>query len=67
MRIRGVFRGGSAVPDVPVSIPDGTPVVLEFTDAKPDRRPRQPGTAKGVLTVISDDDDHLKDFAEYMP
>jgi antitoxin (DNA-binding transcriptional repressor) of toxin-antitoxin stability system len=26
-----------------------------------------PGFAKGMLTIISDDDDHLKDFAEYMP
>jgi antitoxin (DNA-binding transcriptional repressor) of toxin-antitoxin stability system len=27
---------------------------------------RRRGTAKGVLTIISEDDDHLKDFAEYM-
>jgi hypothetical protein len=26
-----------------------------------------PGRGKGKLTVISEDDDHLKDFAEYMP
>lgn len=26
-----------------------------------------PGRGKGMLTIISDDDDHLKDFAEYMP
>jgi antitoxin (DNA-binding transcriptional repressor) of toxin-antitoxin stability system len=26
-----------------------------------------PGRGKGMLTVISEDDDHLKDFAEYMP
>ena len=31
------------------------------------RKPRQPGLAKGRLTIISDDDEHLKDFAEYMP
>ncbi|HEV3145947.1 MAG TPA: hypothetical protein VGZ47_18825 [Gemmataceae bacterium] len=30
-------------------------------------QPRQPGSAKGVLTIIADDDEHLKDFAEYMP
>jgi antitoxin (DNA-binding transcriptional repressor) of toxin-antitoxin stability system len=26
-----------------------------------------PGRGKGMLTVLSEDDDHLKDFAEYMP
>ena len=25
-----------------------------------------PGLGKGCITVISDDDEHLKDFAEYM-
>jgi hypothetical protein len=26
-----------------------------------------PGRGRGMLTIIADDDDHLKDFAEYMP
>jgi antitoxin (DNA-binding transcriptional repressor) of toxin-antitoxin stability system len=26
-----------------------------------------PGLGKGMITIISDDDEHLKDFAEYMP
>ena len=26
-----------------------------------------PGRGKGMLTIISEDDDHLEDFAEYMP
>jgi PIN domain nuclease of toxin-antitoxin system/antitoxin (DNA-binding transcriptional repressor) of toxin-antitoxin stability system len=30
------------------------------------RRP-PPGLGKGFITVISDDDEHLKDFREYMP
>jgi antitoxin (DNA-binding transcriptional repressor) of toxin-antitoxin stability system len=29
-------------------------------------RPR-PGLGKGMITIISDDDDHLKDFTDYMP
>lgn len=28
---------------------------------------RQRGSAKGKLVIHSEDDDHLKDFAEYMP
>jgi antitoxin (DNA-binding transcriptional repressor) of toxin-antitoxin stability system len=30
------------------------------------RRPRQAGSAKGLLTIVKDDDDHLKDFEDYM-
>jgi prevent-host-death family protein len=26
-----------------------------------------PGRGKGMLTIISEDDEHLTDFAEYMP
>ena len=26
-----------------------------------------PGLCKGMITVVSDDDDHLQDFAEHMP
>jgi len=29
--------------------------------------PRQPGSAIGKLTIVEDDDAHLKDFREYMP
>ena len=41
--------------DVPISVdPDETPRAV-------------PGRGKGMLTIIAEDDDHLKDFAEYMP
>jgi prevent-host-death family protein len=33
---------------------------------KPRLRP-PPGLGKGMITIISDDKEHLKDFAEYMP
>ena len=26
-----------------------------------------PGLGKGFITVVSDDDEHLKDFGDYMP
>ena len=36
--------------------------------AGPGEKPRPvPGRGKGMLTVISEDDDHLQDFSEYMP
>jgi antitoxin (DNA-binding transcriptional repressor) of toxin-antitoxin stability system len=28
--------------------------------------PCQPGTAKSILTIVAEDDDHLADFREYM-
>ena len=28
---------------------------------------RQPGSAKGILKVLSEDNEHLNDFKEYMP
>ncbi len=31
------------------------------------RGPRQPGSAKGKLTVLVEDDEHLSDFRDYMP
>jgi prevent-host-death family protein len=29
-------------------------------------QPRQPGSAKGKLIILAEDEEHLKDFAEYM-
>lgn len=31
------------------------------------RTPRRPGSAKGKLVILAEDDEHLKDFKEYMP
>lgn len=31
------------------------------------RSPRRAGSAKGILTIVREDDEHLRDFAEYMP
>jgi len=41
-------------------------LVGEPAKAKPGLRP-PPGLGKGFITIIADDDEHLKDFAEYMP
>jgi prevent-host-death family protein len=38
--------------------------VIPVSAEKP--RP-MPGRAKGMLTILKDDDEHLKDFEEYMP
>jgi antitoxin (DNA-binding transcriptional repressor) of toxin-antitoxin stability system len=50
-----------------VLITDGTrPVARLSAVPSPPPEPRKPGSAVGLLTVVSDDDEHLKDFAEYM-
>jgi len=49
-------------------ITQGEVVVARIVGERSERRRRLgPGFAKGMLTVVADDDDHLKDFAEYMP
>jgi antitoxin (DNA-binding transcriptional repressor) of toxin-antitoxin stability system len=40
--------------------------VARLIGAKKPPRPR-PGLGKGMITIVADDDEHLKDFAEYMP
>ena len=41
------------------------PVARLTAEEKP-KRSRKAGSAKGLLTILADDDEHLKDFAEYM-
>ena len=41
-------------------------LVSELSKPKPGLRP-PPGLGKGCITIVADDDEHLKDFAEYMP
>ena len=42
------------------------PVARLTAEGPPRRKPRQPGNCKGMLTIVADDEEHLKDFAEYM-
>jgi len=42
------------------------PIARLTAEEKPKRKPRKAGSAKGLLTILADDDEHLKDFAEYM-
>ncbi|MBD2487931.1 type II toxin-antitoxin system Phd/YefM family antitoxin [Aulosira sp. FACHB-615] len=38
-----------------------------IAELPPLRKPRQPGSAIGTLTILSDDETHLEDFQNYMP
>jgi prevent-host-death family protein len=46
---------------------DNQPVAKLVGQQQPVRKPRQPGSAKGKLVILADDDEHLEDFKEYMP
>jgi antitoxin (DNA-binding transcriptional repressor) of toxin-antitoxin stability system len=37
-----------------------------LAEEKPSRKPRKVGNCKGMLAIVADDDEHLKDFEEYM-
>jgi antitoxin (DNA-binding transcriptional repressor) of toxin-antitoxin stability system len=36
-------------------------------EPRAERKPRKAGSAKGILKIVVEDDEHLKDFEEYMP
>ncbi len=43
------------------------PVAKLVSEPTLKRQPRQPGRCQGMITLLVEDDEHLKDFAEYMP
>jgi len=42
-------------------------VVLLPDEVAPLPKRRHPGSAKGKLKILSEDDEHLEDFSEFMP
>ena len=46
---------------------DEQPVAKLIAQQPPARKPRRPGALKGILVVHAEDDEHLKDFEDYMP
>jgi antitoxin (DNA-binding transcriptional repressor) of toxin-antitoxin stability system len=43
------------------------PVARIVGEPQEGRRPRKPGSAVGLLTVVAEDEEHLGDFRDYMP
>jgi antitoxin (DNA-binding transcriptional repressor) of toxin-antitoxin stability system len=41
--------------------------VAQLVAVKPARPQPRFGSCKGMLTIVSDDDEHLEHFKEYMP
>ncbi len=56
------------MPGDEVVITENNQPVAKLVSEKPPVRQRPgPGLCKGMITIVADDDEHLKDFAEYMP
>jgi prevent-host-death family protein len=43
------------------------PVAKLVGQKRPVRKPRRPGSAKGKLIILVEDNEHLEDFKDYMP
>ncbi|MBI2944887.1 MAG: hypothetical protein HYY25_11855 [Candidatus Wallbacteria bacterium] len=49
-------------------ITDDQQPVAKLVGQRPETWQRPgPGFAKGMITIVADDEDHLKDFADYLP
>lgn len=45
---------------------DQRPVAKLVREEPVNRKPRQAGHCKGLMTIVSDDDEHLEDFEEHL-
>jgi antitoxin (DNA-binding transcriptional repressor) of toxin-antitoxin stability system len=46
---------------------DDFPVARLVIEPKQVLQPRKPGSAIGTITIVTEDDEHLQAFADYMP
>ena len=65
-RLPELIRGLAAGEELVITEGD-RPVAKLVVQTGGRTRPRQPGSAKGVLIVHREDDAYLEDFREYMP
>jgi antitoxin (DNA-binding transcriptional repressor) of toxin-antitoxin stability system len=61
----GLIRRLSPGEEVVITENERTVARLKAEPTSPPQRPG-PGLLKGMITIVEDDDEHLKDFAEYM-
>ena len=66
--VEAIVRGGRIEPIEPISMEENTRFLLirlQPIAPAPSVR-RSPGSAKGRLSIVEDDDDHLNDFTDHM-
>lgn len=54
-------------PDEEVVITENQQPVAKLVGGRTAKQRPGPGLCKGMITILSDDDEHLEDFKEYMP
>lgn len=54
-------------PDEDIVIVKGQQPLAKLVAAPAIRQRRKAGNCEGMITLLVEDDEHLKDFAEYMP
>ncbi len=72
--VEAVIRDGRIQPVEPIGMEENArfllvrlqPVAAPTTTLAAQRTRRYPGSAKGRLIILEDDDNHLSDFADYM-
>ena len=64
-RLRDLISGLN--PEEEVVITENQQPVAKLVSQKMPSSDRAPGFAKGMISIVADDDDHLKDFSDYMP
>ncbi len=62
----GELIAGLQPNDEVVIVKDHKPVA-KLVPTAPVRTTRKAGNCKGMITLLVEDDEHLKDFEEYMP
>jgi antitoxin (DNA-binding transcriptional repressor) of toxin-antitoxin stability system len=65
-RLPEIIRGLGVGEEVTITDGGRTVARLLGPAAEPPR-PRVPGSARGKLLILEEDDEHLTDFADYMP
>lgn len=58
---------GSMRPGDEIVLTQDSRPVAKIIPNRQTRRQRQPGSCKGMLIIHHEDDEHLKDFRDYMP
>jgi predicted DNA-binding antitoxin AbrB/MazE fold protein len=66
--VHAIYENGVFRPIEKVDLPDLCEVEVEIRQVKEGPKPktRKAGNCKGMLTIVADDDEHLKDFEDYM-
>lgn len=68
--VEAIIREGRIQPVEPISMEENARFLLirlpPVTTPLATSSVRRPGSAKGRLSILKEDDDHLNDFTEYM-